>query len=212
MDDAFAEYLSSRRELVEQRLVTEAEERLRHVVQHELANLGRLDASQLRVRTARIEIAECVQLKCPACHAPFALQADFAECFALQCPSCPCTFCAWCLAGLSSDQDPHSHVLDCSQAPEDMLGHGLYLQEDNGGPHVPPNPARKFERHWIFRKAAGVREVLRRLPSSEVEMLPKEFRDLGKIGEFQAGIHRHAELRAGTPTGACTPKRPSRPG
>ena len=78
--------------------------------------------------------------------------------------------------------DPHSHVLDCSHAPEDMLGHGLFLAEDNGGPHVAPNPARKFERHWLFRKAAGVREVLRRLAAEEAAMLPKEFRDLARMG------------------------------
>lgn len=93
-DDAFDEYLSSRRQLVEQRLATEAEERLRQVpvphslcrafpappfptllvarpypkvVQHELSNLASLDASQLRVRNARLEIAELLSLKCPGC-------------------------------------------------------------------------------------------------------------------------------------------------
>ena len=93
------------------------------------------------------------------CRAPFALQSDFAECYALQCPRCPTTFCAWCLGDVSAAADPHAHVIDCEQAPSDMLGHALFLRDDNGGPHVPPNPARKFERHWLFRKAVGVREV-----------------------------------------------------
>jgi len=180
-DDAFNEYLSSRRQLVEQRLATEAEERLRQVVQHELSNLASLDASQLRVRNARLEIAELLSLKCPGCRAPFALQSDFAECYALQCPRCPATFCAWCLGDVSAAADPHAHVIDCEQAPSDMLGHALFLRDDNGGPHVPPNPARKFERHWLFRKAVGVREVLRRLPQAVVDMLPREFVDVARI-------------------------------
>ena len=37
------------------------------VVQHELSNLASLDASQLRVRNARLEIAELLSLKCPGC-------------------------------------------------------------------------------------------------------------------------------------------------
>ena len=36
-------------------------------LQHELANLASLDASQLRVRNARLEIAELLSLKCPGC-------------------------------------------------------------------------------------------------------------------------------------------------
>jgi hypothetical protein len=76
-----------------------------------------------------------------------------------------------------------------------MRGHALFLADDNGGPHIPPNPARKFESHWIVRQAAGARQVLGRLEPSEALQLPKEFRDLAMVG------------LALDPTAAATPPR-----
>ena len=84
----------------------------------------------------------------------FFFQEDFSDCFALQCSTCPAVFCAWCLADCNNmpGLDPHNHVLDCVQSPEPMRGHALFLNDDNGGPHVPPNPYLVFEKHWLFKK------------------------------------------------------------
>ena len=80
------------------------------------------------------------------------MDADFDQCFSLRCSSCPASFCAWCLRVAADGEDPHSHVLDCVEAPAGMRGSALYLQEGTCGvPHVPPHPHRKFVAHWRNR-------------------------------------------------------------
>eukprot|EP00967_Tisochrysis_lutea_P127060 scaffold215667_cov34-Tisochrysis_lutea.AAC.1 len=74
-----------------------------------------------------------------------------------------------------------------------MQGHALFLTEDNGGPHVPPNPTRKFEHHWIMRQAAGARRVLSGLSVEELKQIPSEFRDLARVG---AALDPSATARA----------------
>ena len=54
-------------------------------------------------------------------------------------------------------------VLDCAEAPADMRGHALYLQDHNGGPHVAPQPHAKFHSHW--RPKHGERVTIFILPN-----------------------------------------------
>ena len=57
------------------------------VVRLELSRLARLDATQLRVRKARLRVDELLSLTCPRCHAGFAMQATYSSsllfCFSL---------------------------------------------------------------------------------------------------------------------------------
>ena len=76
------------------------------------------------------------------------MDESFDSCFSLRCAACPAHFCAWCFRPTPENEDPHTHVLDCPHAPEDMRGSALYLHDHNGGPHVTPNPHRKFASHW----------------------------------------------------------------
>ena len=104
-------------------------------------------------------------LRCPnnQCQHAVLMDASFDACFSLQCARCSSHFCAWCLRMPSFDPcgpDPHSHVLDCTQAPADMRGSALYLHDGNGGPHVPPNPHRKFTHHWASRLRARAEAFL----------------------------------------------------
>ena len=73
------------------------------------------------------------------------MDEGFEACFSLRCPACPAHLCAWCLRPAAEGEDPHTHVLDCTEAPEDMRGSALYLHDP---PHVPPAPFRKFRDHW----------------------------------------------------------------
>ena len=91
------------------------------------------------------------------CQHPVVMQPSFDECFSLRCPRCSSHLCAWCLRLSPEGEDPHSHVLDCPHAPEDMRGSALYLHE---GPHVPPHPYRKFSQHWAVRTHATARSFL----------------------------------------------------
>ena len=105
---------------------------------------------------ARARIHALLTLECPRCAQATCMDAAFDECFSLRCASCPARFCAWCQRLAAEGEDPHSHVLDCAQAPEDMRGSSLYLQDHNGGPHVPPAPFNKFTNHWkaVHRRRA----------------------------------------------------------
>ena len=115
-------------------------------------------------------ILEMLTLKCPRCTKGFAMDEAFSECFALQCNSCPARFCSWCLADCNSNgEDPHSHVMDCTEAPEDMRGHALYLQDHNGGPHVAPRPHVKFTEHWRAKHGRIATSMLRTLDAAEAQ-------------------------------------------
>ena len=105
---------------------------------------------------ARARIHALLTLQCPRCGQATCMDAGFDDCFSLRCASCPARFCAWCYRLAGDNEDPHSHVLDCAHAPEDMRGSSLYLQDHNGGPHVPPAPYNKFTRHWraVHRRRA----------------------------------------------------------
>ena len=105
---------------------------------------------------ARARIAAVLTLQCPHCERAVCMDENYDQCFALRCASCPTNFCAWCFRPAAQGEDPHTHVLDCPFAPEDMRGSALYLQDHNGGPHVPPNPHFKFVTHWreVHRRRA----------------------------------------------------------
>jgi len=105
---------------------------------------------RLTRETASRSLLESLTLRCPndRCGAAFHMDEDFSDCFSLSCSRCPTNFCAWCLRSAPEGEDPHSHVLDCTSAPEDMRGSALYLQEHNGGPHEAPRPKHKFDEHW----------------------------------------------------------------
>ena len=139
------------------------------------------------VRTAqeaRLFMAELLTLRCPNASCAHAVHMDesFDECFALQCASCPSHFCAWCLHICDNSTELHSHVLDCRCAPEDMHGSALYLHDHNGGPHLPPNPQRKFRGHWTARladRAAAFLDAVAaegNLPAEEMQALRDELR------------------------------------
>jgi hypothetical protein len=113
----------------------------------------------------RERIVAMLTLRCPnmSCQQAIHMDSSFDACFSLRCAQCPTQFCAWCLRCADGDEDPHTHVLDCPQAPEDMQGSALYLHDP---PHVPPHPQRKFEEHW--------REMHRGRASKIVACLPEE--------------------------------------
>lgn len=115
---------------------------------------------------ARARITALLTLRCPnaRCASAICMDEAFDQCFALRCASCPTNFCAWCFRITPEGEDPHSHVLDCAAAPEDMRGSSLYLHDDNGGPHVPPNPHNKFTAHW---RAVQRRQALALIESAE---------------------------------------------
>jgi hypothetical protein len=92
------------------------------------------------------------------------MDEGFDQCFALRCTSCPTHFCAWCFRPTAEGEDPHTHTLDCTSCPEDMRGSALYLNDGNGGPHVPPNPHRKFTAHW---RAVHHRQAVALIESAE---------------------------------------------
>lgn len=101
---------------------------------------------------ARSRMMAMLTLQCPGrCGHAVHMDESFDDCFSLRCAHCSSQFCAWCFHVAADGEDPHGHVLDCTQSPEDMRGSALYLRDDNGGPHVPPHPHRKFSAHWRAR-------------------------------------------------------------
>jgi hypothetical protein len=114
---------------------------------------------------------DLLTLKCPnpRCRAAVHMDEDFDSCFSLQCTRCPTHFCAWCLQESPSGVDPHSHVLDCTEAPADMRGSSLYLQDHNGGPHEAPNPCRKFSAHWRGKLCSRAEAAIRHAKLAVVE-------------------------------------------
>jgi hypothetical protein len=99
---------------------------------------------------ARERLLFLFTLRCPnaLCRHPICMDAAFADCFALTCSRCESHFCAWCLRLARAQEDLHSHVLDCTAAPDNMRGSALYLHDHNGGPHEAPHPKAKFVAHW----------------------------------------------------------------
>ena len=140
------------------------------------ATTAAISSSPRSAEAARTRLAELLTLRCPTCAVAVHMDATFDQCFSLRCAACPTHFCAWCFRPAAEGEDPHTHVLDCEYAPSDMRGSALYLQDTNGGPHVPPRPHAKFVAHWraaarqalemiecaadgSFDKAALVREL-----------------------------------------------------
>ena len=74
---------------------------------------------------ARSRIAALLTLQCPSCERAVCMEPSFDSCFSLRCASCPTNFCAWCFRPATEGEDPHTHVLDCTDAPEDMRGSAL---------------------------------------------------------------------------------------
>ena len=120
---------------------------------------------------ARQLLTSMLTLHCPnpTCRHAVAMDDHFDACFSLSCSRCSGQFCAWCFRLAAEGEDPHTHVLDCPSAPEDMLGSALYLQEHSGGPHEPPRPKRKFVAHWRRVHRARGMELLRRMAEADVE-------------------------------------------
>ena len=143
------------------------------------ASPGTLSAEQ-----AQSAILKMLTLTCPRCERAFVMDADFDDCFSLQCSGCPCRFCAWCLEdGNAAGEDPHTHVLDCPQAPEDMRGSSLFLQEHNGGPHSGDRPHTKFTEHWHARQRERVASLLALLDASVAAEVRSALSDeLSRIG------------------------------
>ena len=112
-------------------------------------------------------IVDAATLKCPnaRCNHAVHMEETFDSCFSLQCGHCSTHFCAWCLRVSPEGEDPHSHVLDCPAAPEDMRGSALYLHDHNG-PHLPPHPSRKFRDHWKARLTDKARESAKAMRAS----------------------------------------------
>ena len=117
------------------------------------------------LEAARAHIVSAATLKCPnrLCQAPVCMDTDFDSCFSLQCSACSSHFCAWCFRLSPDGEDPHSHVLDCTSAPDALRGSALYLHDGNGGPHVPPNPARAFDAHWESKLRERARAAVEEL-------------------------------------------------
>ena len=152
-DGAFARYLTSRRELIEQRLEAEKDAELQQAIQAELARLAQLDERQRRIEQIKTSIVEDVlTMKCPREGCRQAYDA-FNGCTALYCSRCPCKFCGWCLQDCG-DSDAHAHVRSCRAKPP---GVDTFF----------PNPWSSFENHWKQRKAEGVRRELQTLSADE---------------------------------------------
>lgn len=127
---------------------------------------------------ARARMLAALTIHCPGrCGNAIYMESDYNGCFALQCPYDGTNFCAWCLRPASEMEDNHTHVLDCSQSPEDMRGSALYLRERSGDPHVPPHPANKFHTHWRAVNRRRALDVLDEYARCE-ECTPSEMDEL----------------------------------
>ena len=119
--------------------------------------------SSVSAEVIRKRAQEMMTLLCPnrRCRRAVQMDDDFSECFALRCTACSASFCAWCLHIAATEEDSHTHVLDCNAAPAAMRGSSLYLQDGFGGPHLPPRPAHAFSTHWHGILSSRVEEMLR---------------------------------------------------
>jgi hypothetical protein len=127
-EQTYTHYQQGRQELLEEELERASAERVKALVEAELAQLRAMDEYQREVRSSKREVEELLTLKCPGCGTAF---VDFQGCCALACsgPQCNVHFCAWCLTNCGDSASCHRHVASCPERPagvNSFYGHGQW--------------------------------------------------------------------------------------
>jgi len=152
-EGGFEAYLKSRADLIE----AAADARVQREIAAELERLRGLGERRRSIEAATRAIVEDVlTLKCPrqGCRRAF---VDFTGCMALSCAGCGAGFCAWCLRDCG--KDAHSHVWLCDAKPHHVKN-SLF---PDAAATVLGQGHPTFDAHWLVRKLAGVRAILRPL-------------------------------------------------
>mmetsp|Transcript_824 Transcript_824/g.2998 ORF Transcript_824/g.2998 Transcript_824/m.2998 type:complete len:463 (+) Transcript_824:93-1481(+) len=158
----FANYMTGRLAVSEQRLRQELDGEYREQMEGELVRLRALSEDQARVLQARKHIEERIlTCSCPGCGGAF---LDFAGCFALKCHKChpTCFFCGFCGGRFASDQETHRHcgfdgASSCPSKPDDVDIFGYRRNAQN------QDPARVFEEAQNRRRRRELTEYLQTL-------------------------------------------------
>jgi len=159
-NEAFAQYVNGRRDLIEQRLAAENDAQMEQARRAEIQRLAQLDERERRLLVITNRIAqEHLQPKCPR---PNCRQAyiDHTGCAAIWCSRCNCGFCGWCEADCGNDA--HAH---CRVCPELPAGVDAWF---------PAQAA--FDNHWNRRKAARVRRELEQLNQEDRQSVMNDMR------------------------------------
>eukprot|EP01052_Picozoa_sp_SAG31_P039169 SAG31_NODE_5377_length_2576_cov_1.652806_1_plen_299_part_00 len=178
--DTFRLYNEGKKKLVETQLAKEMEEEMNRRLEMELRRREQQTEEQRKIDTARRDIEDLLNLKCPRCGTVF---VDFSGCMALTCrkAGCNAAFCAWCQKDCGTNA--HPHVLSCTapqeageQAPNDYYCRSLDV----------------WKRVQAHRQRKTVEQYLRALPneirSRVAQICAKTLLDAGVTGVYEQYI------------------------